>query len=81
VKWLLGVIRAVPLILLALLFVSAVGLGPFPGVLAVAGGIGFYIQLYVRGFQYPKVATLTVVVLIMVVLVEQLSVALRRRLR
>jgi len=153
VKWFLGLIRAVPLILLALLFVSAVGLGPFPGVLAIAvhstgmlgkfyaeafenarsgplealdsagatwwqkvrfgvltqvapdlardtmfrfelnlreslvlglvgaGGIGFYIQLYVRGFQYPKVATLTIVVLLMVVLVEQISVALRRRLR
>jgi phosphonate transport system permease protein len=46
-----------------------------------AGGIGFYIQLYVRGFQYPKVATLTVAVLLMVVLVEQSSVALRHRLR
>jgi phosphonate transport system permease protein len=149
-KWLLGVLRAIPLILLALMFVSAVGLGPFPGVLAVAvhstgmlgkffaeafenarrgplealdsagatwwqkirfgvltqvapdlardtlfrfelnlreslvlglvgaGGIGFYIQLYIRAFQYKKVATLTVVVLVMVVLVEQISVAFRR---
>jgi len=153
VKWLLSVVRAVPLILLALMFVSAVGLGPFPGVLAVAvhsagmlgkfyaeafenarrgplealdsagatwwqkvrfgvltqvgpdlardtlfrfelnlreslvlglvgaGGIGFYIQLYIRAFQYERVATLTIVVLIMVVLVEQISVAIRGRLR
>ncbi|MFQ5989500.1 MAG: phosphonate ABC transporter, permease protein PhnE [Candidatus Methylomirabilales bacterium] len=153
VKWLLGILRAVPMILLALLFVSAVGLGPFPGVLAVAvhstgmlgkfyaeafenarrgplealgsagatwwqqvrfgvltqvapdvardtlfrfelnlreslvlglvgaGGIGFYIQLYIRAFQYQKVATLTLVVLLIVVLVEQISVAIRHRLR
>ncbi|MFC3721868.1 PhnE/PtxC family ABC transporter permease [Neoaquamicrobium sediminum] len=29
-----------------------------------AGGIGFYIQTYVRTFQYEKVATLTIVVVI-----------------
>lgn len=153
VKWFLVVLRSIPLILLALMFVSTVGLGPFPGVLALAvhstgmlgkfyaeafenarqgplealesagatwiqkvrfgvltqvapdlardtlfrfelnlreslilglvgaGGIGFYIQLYIRSFQYDKVATLTIVVLVMVVVVEQLSVAIRKRLR
>ena len=153
VKWLLGVLRGIPLILLALMFVTVVGLGPYPGVLAIAfhstgmlgkfyadafenarrgpiealdsagatwwqrirfgilpqvapdlardtlfrfelnfrdslvlglvgaGGIGFYIQLYTRGFQYDKVATLTIVVLLMVIIVEQISVAVRRRLR
>ncbi len=153
IKWTLATIRSVPLILLALMFVSAVGLGPFPGVLAVAlhstgmlakfyaeafenarsgplealdsaganwlqrvrfgvlpqvapdlardtlfrfelnlreslilglvgaGGIGFYIQLYARSFQYEKVATLSLIVLVMVVGVEQISVALRSRLR
>lgn len=152
-KWLLSVLRGIPMILLALMFVSTVGLGPLPGVLAIAlhstgmlgkfyadafenarhgpiealesagaswwqkirfailpqvspdlardslfrfelnlreslilglvgaGGIGFYIQLYIRGFQYEKVATLTIVVLILVVLVEQMSVFVRRRLR
>lgn len=152
-KWLLSILRAIPMILLALMFVSVFGLGPFPGVLAVAlhstgmlgkfyaeafenarpgplealssagaswwqrirfgilsqvspdlardtlfrfelnlreslvlglvgaGGIGFYIQLYIRAFQYERVATLTVVVLLLVVLVEQLSVMLRKRLR
>ena len=45
-----------------------------------AGGIGFYIQLYARAFHYEKVATLTLVVLAMVVLVEQASVLARRRL-
>lgn len=153
VKWLLGVLRGIPVILLALLFVSTVGLGPFPGVLTIAvhstgmlgkfyaesiegaqagpvdalattgagwwqrlrfaivpqiapdlardtlfrfemnlreslvlglvgaGGIGFYIQLYARSFHYEKVATLTLVVLAMVVAIEQLSVFVRRRLR
>ncbi len=152
-KWFLAILRGIPVILLALMFVSTVGLGPFPGVLAIAlhstgmlgkfyaeaienarqgplealdsaganlsqrvrfgiltqvgpdlardtlfrfelnlretlvlglvgaGGIGFYILLYIRAFQYEKVATLTVVVLIMVVLVDQISVAIRRRLR
>ncbi|MEM7041339.1 MAG: hypothetical protein AAF543_00875 [Pseudomonadota bacterium] len=43
-----------------------------------AGGIGFYIQLYARAFQHEKVATLTVVLLQMVVLIEQLSTRCRR---
>jgi len=153
VKALLGLLRGVPVILLALLFVASVGLGPFPGVLAVAvhstgmlgkfyseafegarrgpiealqttgadwgqivrfgvlpqiapdlardtlfrfemnlreslvlglvgaGGIGFYIQMYTRSFLYEKVATLTLVVLAMVVAIEQFSVFLRGRLR
>ena len=153
VKALLGAIRAVPLILLALFFVSTVGLGPFPGVLAVtvhsigmlgkfyaeafenandgvlealdsagatllqrlrfgvipqvspdlmrdtlfrlelnfreslilglvgAGGIGFYIQLYIRAFQYERVATLTITLLLMVVIVELVSTRLRQILR
>jgi phosphonate transport system permease protein len=153
VKWLLGGLRGIPVILLALIFVSAVGLGPLPGVLTIAmhatgmlgkfyaeafenadpaplealqstgaswlqtirfgaltqvapdlardtlfrfelnlreslvlglvgaGGIGFYIQLYIRAFQYDKVATLTLVVLAMVIATEQLSVWIRRRLR
>lgn len=152
-RWALGLLRGVPMLLLALMFVSAVGLGPFPGVLAVAlhstgmlgkffaeaiedarpgplealdstgaswiqkmrygvltqvgpslvrdalfrfelnlreslvlglvgaGGIGVYIELYIRAFQYRRVATLTLVVLLLVVLAEQASVAARRRLR
>jgi phosphonate transport system permease protein len=46
-----------------------------------AGGIGFYIELYIRAFQDDKVATLTVVALVMVIVIEQLSVWIRRRLR
>jgi phosphonate transport system permease protein len=46
-----------------------------------AGGVGFYIQLYIRSFQYDKVATLTLVVLAMVIAIEQLSVWIRSRLR
>ena len=152
-KWMLGVLRGIPILLLALMFVTAVGLGPFPGVLAVAvhstgmlgkfyaeafenarggvlealdstggswlqvvrfgvfpqvapdlardtmfrfelnlreslvlglvgaGGIGLWVQSYIRSFQYAKVGTLTIVVLLMVVVVEQASVAIRKRLR
>jgi phosphonate transport system permease protein len=153
VRWALALLRGIPLLLLALMFVAALGLGPVPGVLAIAvhsigmlakfyadafesarqgpvealdsaganwlqrvrfgiltqvapdlardtlfrfelnlreslvlglvgaGGIGFYIQLYIRSFQYQRVATLTLVILVIVVLVEQGSVAIRRRLR
>ncbi|MEZ5931404.1 MAG: phosphonate ABC transporter, permease protein PhnE [Alphaproteobacteria bacterium] len=153
VKWVLGVMRGIPLILVALVFVVTIGFGALAGVLAItfhatgmlgkfyaealenadprplealesvgaswaqrvrfgalaqvapdlvrdtlfrfelnfreslvlglvgAGGVGFYIQLYARAFQYEKVATLTLVVLLMVVLIEQLSTWCRRRLR
>lgn len=36
IKAFMAFVRSIPLLLLALLFVSAVGLGPFPGVLALA---------------------------------------------
>ncbi len=44
-----------------------------------AGGIGFYIQTYVRSFQYDKAASVTLAVILMVVVIEGLNVALRRR--
>jgi len=153
VRWILGVIRSVPLIVVALIFVAAVGLGPFPGLLAItfhsigmlskfyaeefetaeegiinavrgtgaswlqtlrfglipqcvpqmvfftiyrfemnfrdaavlglvgAGGIGYYIQLYVRGFQYEKVAVLLLVIIIVVTLLDQLTYWVRRLVR
>lgn len=151
VRTLLAFIRAIPLILVAMLMVGAVGLGPLPGIIAVAfhatgmlakfyaeaidgvsrapiaalesagagplarlrhaiwpqmapviardtifrfelnlrellilgivgaGGIGFYIQTYVRSFQYDKAASVTLAVIIMVVAIEAINVALRRR--
>lgn len=151
VRMLLAFVRAIPLILVAMLMVGAVGLGPLPGIIAVAfhatgmlakfyaeaidgvsrapvaalesagagplvrlrhavwpqmapvvvrdtifrfelnlreslilgivgaGGIGFYIQTYVRSFQYDKAASVTLAVVIMVVAIEALNVALRRR--
>ena len=151
VRMLLAFVRAIPLILVAMLMVGAVGLGPLPGIIAVAfhatgmlakfyaeaidgvsrapvaalesagagplvrlrhavwpqmapvvvrdtifrfelnlreslilgivgaGGIGFYIQTYVRSFQYDKAASVTLAVIIMVVAIEALNVALRRR--
>jgi phosphonate transport system permease protein len=46
-----------------------------------AGGIGFYIQIYVRTFQYEKVATLTIVVVVFVILIEVATNAVRRLLK
>lgn len=152
-KWLLAAIRAIPLILVAMLMVGAVGLGPLPGILAIAfhstgmlakfyaeaiegipagslaaldsagatwvqklrfgawpliapdlvrdtlfrfelnireslvlglvgaGGIGFYIQTYVRTFQYDKAATLTIVVVIFVVLIELVNHVVRAAMK
>lgn len=147
----LAVIRAVPLILVAMLMVGAVGLGPLPGIIAVAihatgmlakfygeaidgvarapiaalesagagplvrlryaiwpqmaavatrdtifrfelnlreslilgvvgaGGIGFYIQTYVRSFQYDKAASVTLAIILMVISIECVNAVLRRR--
>ncbi|WP_421950084.1 phosphonate ABC transporter, permease protein PhnE [Pelagibacterium sp.] len=152
-KTVLAVIRGVPLILVAMLMVGAVGLGALPGILAIAfhatgmlakfyaeaiesidpspiealesagatflqklrfgawpqiapdvlrdtlfrfemnlreslilgvvgaGGIGFYIQMYVRAFQYDRVATLTIVVIAFVVVIELVNNAIRGLLR
>lgn len=152
-KFALGLIRSIPLIVVALIFVTAVGLGPFAGALAIAfhsigmlgkfyaeefetadqgiidsvsgsgakwlqtlrfglfpqclpqvvsftvfrfemnfrdaavlglvgaGGIGLYIQLYVRGFQYEKVAVLLLVILTVVALLDQLTYRVRKWIR
>lgn len=152
VRTLLALIRAIPLILVAMLMVGAVGLGPLPGIIAIAfhatgmlgkfyaeaiddvarppvaalesagatllqrlrfgiwpqmaptitrdtifrfelnlreslvlgivgaGGIGFYIQTYVRSFQYEKAATVTIAVAVLVVAIEAVNALLRRRL-
>lgn len=151
IRTILAFIRAIPLILVAMLMVGAVGLGPLPGIIAVAfhatgmlakfyaeaidgvsrapiaalesagagplvrlrhaiwpqmapvvardtifrfelnlreslilgivgaGGIGFYIQTYVRSFQYDKAASVTIAVVIMVISIEAINVALQRR--
>lgn len=153
VKWFFGAVRSVPLIVVAILFVTAVGLGPMPGMLAIAfhsvgmlgkfyaeefetadegivnavrgtgatwmqtvrygiypqslpqlvaftvyrmemnfrdaavlglvgaGGIGYYIQLYVRGFQYEKVAVLLLVIVAVVTVLDQLTFWVRKRVR
>ena len=44
------------------------------------GGIGFYIQTYVRSFQYDKAASVTIAVVVMVMAIEAINVVLRRRL-
>jgi phosphonate transport system permease protein len=51
-KTLLGVIRSIPLIVVAVIFVSAVGLGPFPGALAIAfHSIGMLGKFYAEEFE------------------------------
>jgi phosphonate transport system permease protein len=57
-RWFLAVLRGIPVILLALMFVSTVGLGPFPGVLAIAfhstGMLGkFYAEAIENADQGP----------------------------
>ena len=153
IKWFLGLIRSVPLIVVAMLFVAAVGLGPFPGMLAIAfhsvgmlgkfyaeefetaekgilnavsgtgatwsqtlryglwpqsipqvvaftvyrlemnfrdaavlglvgaGGVGYYILLYVRGFQYDKVAVLLAVIIAVVLALDSLTFWVRKWVR
>ena len=148
----LNVLRSVDTLVYALLFVAAVGLGPFPGVLAVvaytttslaklyseaiegidpgpvdaitatgatrlqilrfgvlpqvlplflsyvlyrfetniraatvlgfvgAGGIGFYLQTYLRMIDYAAAATVLLVTVVMVVVVDGVSSRLRARL-
>jgi phosphonate transport system permease protein len=124
----LNVFRSVPDILWALVFVVALGLGPFPGTLALAvhstgilgklysetleavpqamsgftsltlyqwecnirsatilgfvgaGGIGQQILVSMNLFNYPKVATLVGATIIVVLLVDRFSAAVRRRL-
>lgn len=152
VRALLGADRAIDALILALFFVSAVGLGPFPGTLALAihsvgmlgklfadsieavdpgpiealestgagklavvrwavwpqvaphflsyflfrfelnvraavvlglvgaGGIGFLLTQYMRLFQYQKVCTVILVILVLVMSIDAVSQRLRRAL-
>ena len=51
-RMIMNMIRAVPEIIFALIFVSAVGLGPFGGVLAIAvGAVGFLGKLYAESIE------------------------------
>ncbi len=149
----LALLRSIPVILLALLFVAALGLGPLPGVLAIAihsigmlgklfaeeceiadpgvweamdsagsnwlqkvryaiwpqvapqvysltlfrldmnlresavlglvgvAGLGLWIENYRRAFDYPSVATLVIATMLVVLVVDQISVHIRRRLK
>ena len=44
-----------------------------------AGGIGFYIQTYIRSFQYDKAASVTIAVVGLVIVIEAINITLRRR--
>jgi phosphonate transport system permease protein len=58
VKVFLALVRSLPIILLALLFVAAIGLGPVPGVLAVAvHSLGMLGKLYAEEFEVTEPGT------------------------
>lgn len=153
IKVFLALVRSLPIILLALLFVAAIGLGPMPGVLAVAvhslgmlgklyaeefevtdpgtwealdsaganwfqkirfavwpqtarqilsltlfrfemnlresavlglvgvAGLGLWIENYRRAFDYPSVATMVIVTMLVVLAVDQATFHIRRKLK
>jgi len=153
IKIALALLRSIPVIILALLFVAALGLGPLPGVLAIAihsigmlgklfaeecetadagvweamdsagsnwfqkvryatwpqvapqvfsltlfrldmnlresavlglvgvAGLGLWIENYRRAFDYQSVATMVIVTMLLVLVVDQTSVYIRRRLK
>ncbi len=153
IKVFLALLRSIPVLLLALLFVIAVGFGALPGVLAIAihsigmlgklfgeecegvetgvweamdsaganwfqkvryaiwpqvaaqiysltlfrlemnlresavlglvgvAGLGLWIENYRRAFDYPSVATLVIVTMLVVLVVDQVSFHIRRQLR
>jgi phosphonate transport system permease protein len=45
-----------------------------------AGGIGFYIQTYLRLLNYPAAATVLIVLIVLVIIVDLASSRLRARL-
>lgn len=52
IKTMLGILRSIPMIVLAVLFVAAVGLGPFPGVMALTlHSIGMLAKFYAEEFE------------------------------
>ncbi len=153
IKIAMALLRSIPVILLALLFVAALGLGALPGVLAIAvhsvgmlgklfaeecetadpgvweamdsagsnwfqkvryavwpqvapqiysltlfrldmnlresavlglvgvAGLGLWIENYRRAFDYPSVATLVIATMLVVLVVDQISVQIRRKLK
>ncbi|MBI2949846.1 MAG: phosphonate ABC transporter, permease protein PhnE [Verrucomicrobia bacterium] len=153
VKMALAIVRSIPVIVLALLFVGALGLGAFPGVLAIAihsvgmlgklfaeecenldhgvweamdsaganwfqkvrfaiwpqvapeilslilfrvdmnirdsavlgfvgvAGLGLWIENYRRAFDYQSVATMVLATMLVVLLIEQVGIHIRRHLK
>ena len=58
IKVFLALVRSLPIILLALLFVAAIGLGPMPGVLAVAvHSLGMLGKIYAEEFEVTDAGT------------------------
>jgi phosphonate transport system permease protein len=61
-KAILGFIRSIPVIIVAIFFVSAVGLGPFPGVLAIVfHSVGMLGKFYAEEFETADRGTINAV--------------------
>jgi ABC-type phosphate/phosphonate transport system permease subunit len=76
-----GAGRSVPDVVFALIFVTAVGLGPSLVLgLVGAGGIGFLINQSIKLFRFDEMVTHILVVLLLVVVVDQASGFVRKRL-
>ena len=73
--------QALPLLLNSSLFIFEYNIraATILGVVG-AGGIGFYFNVYLGTFDYPKAATLLVVLLAVVLAVDALSAWVRRTL-
>jgi len=51
-RWILNVLRSIPELIYALMFVSAVGLGPFAGILAIVlGSVGSIGKIYAEAME------------------------------
>ena len=62
IKLFLGFVRSIPLIVVAILFVVAVGLGPFPGMLAIAfHSVGMLGKFYAEEFETAEEGILNAV--------------------
>jgi phosphonate transport system permease protein len=81
VRWVLIVLRSVPELVWALVFVRVTGLGPTPGVIAIALTYGGMLgKVYAEIFNGGEVATMLLVFVALVALADRLSAGLRRQL-
>lgn len=83
-RFFMGIIRTIPALLWAIIFVIAFGLGPLAGTLglaiySVAGGIGFYMINYIQLFQYQRLTTALLLTLVVVLTIDLITTRIRTR--